>query len=471
MKERIKSIALVALVFVNVILGSKILSSKKLWSNSGYNFFSVLQNPVVDFVRNIKNKLSDAEVAETHLEQPAMIIINTGYQTSRLALNRADEEFENLSPIIDEFLFAAFSKPQNFSEVAESEFYSALTAKSVYLHYPVSYDSTFFAYLLGIASADFSQSFSQLCNIVIAADGAVLVEDFATGGIYRCMTDVSTLQLNEIIDLHTQDNESGANVINYSFDLGFDKAFGTQKTIIAPMIPIYSSELELSFIHAKNPLLKSDLSLNEMEISNILQVFNMNPNILRRYTEADGTIVFVENNATLKISLNGAVNYSSTDGILLTKSNYMVQLDAVSAVADFVDKVNTAAGSNSAMQLSSPLTSSELSDEELEISLDYIANGMPVKLDDPIHKNAVTLTIENGRLKSYSQLLRSYTTTDTKTIVPNYILALDDAIAKYETQLNDIEINSMETVYIDNCIDDDIAPIWNVGVKDIVIAG
>lgn len=470
MKERLKSIVLVVLVISNFILGSKVLSTQKLWSDFGYNFFSDSENPIASFINSIKYRLQNTMTAETHLEAPEMIIINTGYQTSRLALNRADDEFGVISPIIDEFLVEAFSSPQKFIPAKSEDFYSALTAKSVYMHYPTSYDSSLFAYLLGISSADFTQSFSQLCNIVIAADGTVFVEDSYTSEIYRCPTNISTQKLNAIIDSQVKNEKHDAAIINYAFDLGFDKIFGTQKIVLAPTLPIYSDELELELITAKNPLIKTDSTIKENEISNILQVFSMNPNILRRYTEADGTIVFVENNSILKISQSGIIDYTATDGVILSDSSYSVQYDAISAIAEFVDRVNAASGSDNSMQLSSQLTSYELSSPVLTVCLDYLAGGMLVKLDDPSFKNAVTIDIENGRIKKYRQLLRKYSPADTTSVIPNCILALDDAIVKYESQLNDIEINTLATVYIDDGTDGIKEPSWYVGVKDVIIA-
>lgn len=51
----------------------------------------------------------------------------------------------------------------------------------------------------------------------------------------------------------------------------------------------------------------------------------------------------------------------------------------------------------------------------------------------------------------------------------NYINALDEAIARYQNQLNEIEISTMEVVYYDDCTDGEKLPAWDVGVKEIVI--
>lgn len=471
MKERIKSIVLVILVIMNFILGSRVLSTKKLWSDLGYNFFSNIgNNPIAGVIRNIKDKFRNKPAAETHIEYPETIVINTGYQTSRVSLNRADDEFISLTALLKEFLVAAFAQPQKFTEVRIEDLYSILTAKSVYIHYPVSYDSSLFAYLLGVSSADFSQSFSELCEITVGADGSVYVQDSVTDKVYRCATNVPSSELNKIIDSHISATaQENMPVINYAFDLGFDKAFGSQKTVLSPMITIYSGDLELESAYARNPILKPDSSVSESCITDILRVFNMNPNALRRYTEADGTIVFVENNATLKISDDGLIDYNSIDGIALTKSSFEIQAGAILSLAGFVNDVNKASGSNSTMALSSSINSAALSSQKITLTLDYIVNGIPVKLKHNQFDTAASLTIEDGRLKSYRQILRAYTPSGRYVNIPNYISALDETIAEYEKQLNDIEIDSLNTAYQDDMTDGEITPIWNVEVNRIII--
>ena len=62
------------------------------------------------------------------------------------------------------------------------------------------------------------------------------------------------------------------------------------------------------------------LSKNNI-IEKIAQIFNVNANTVNRYTEADETVVYVENNATLKIHTDGIVEYKARDeGIQLTDS-------------------------------------------------------------------------------------------------------------------------------------------------------
>lgn len=465
MKERIKSIILVMLVISNFILGSKALSNKKLWSEFGYNFFSD------GFFSSFVQIFSHKQPVKTSVEAPEMLIINTGYQTSRLALTSADEEFSALVSLLREYLTDAFGAA-SFTRVRSDDFYAALSAKSVLMRYPVSYDSALFAYLLGIPDADFSQSFSALRNIVVTADACVLVEDTQTGHFYRARTSRPQQQIDLAIDAHAEKGGDNDAIINYAFDLGFDRSFGSQRTVLSPTIPIYSNEMSLAAVVAKNTLLRADGSINENLLHGILNVFDMNPNVLRRYTDADGTVVFVENNSVLKVSPAGVLDYTGRDdGVSLSKRGHSSQQSYVSAAADFVGRVNDAAQCENAMQLATDVTADKLQGQTLELAFDYIANGRAVLMTEQNVESAVTLTAENGKITHYRQLLRSYLPAGEQVTVNDYIYALDDAISQYESQLGGIEIKNMELVYPDNGDEGEKIPEWNVEVADILLAG
>jgi len=71
------------LVMMNFVLGAKILTDKKLWPY-GYNFFVSLENfKIIEAFTGA----SDKQITKTHLTMPEQIIVNTGDQTTRIALN------------------------------------------------------------------------------------------------------------------------------------------------------------------------------------------------------------------------------------------------------------------------------------------------------------------------------------------------------------------------------------------------
>ncbi len=467
MKERIKSALLVLLVFMNLILGSQVLSTKKLWSDDGYNFFLNMLNLPSNILKNIKAQIKKTETTPTKFERPEFLIINTGYQTSRHLIRSVDEDFLSTLELATPFLSDAFSHPERFSKSSDEELRSALSSKSLYLKYPTKYSSSLFSYLLGKGSGDFSGSFSELSFLIISADGNLYVKDSDTGIVYKNKTSASTSDLNSLIDAHASNDEQSSLVINYAFDLGFDKTFATQKTILSPIIPIYSESFTSKTVTAERLIVDSTGEIDNTAISTILPYFGMNPNGLRRYTEVDGTVVYVENNSVLKISPNGLLDYQANDeGILLSKSVTPSINESISAIAGFVDKVNIASGSESPLILTSNLTSSELNNDIITVTLDYTANGSKIMLNN---SNAVTLTIQNGRIISYRHLFRSFTVNDERVLVNDYIFALDNAIANYENQINGIEISDLEIAYNYDTLEQKLFPQWIVSVKEIVI--
>lgn len=471
MKECIKSIVLTMLIISNFILGSLVLSDKKLWSDGGYNFFSD-SGIFSELSKKLELPLRKKSQVTTHLEYPELLVINTGYQTSRLSLDRSDSRFEELSLILNKYLKSAFETPQKFIKTDTNAFYSTLSAKSVYIRYPVTYDSSLFAYLLGIVDTDANQQFSSLKNIIVTYDGDVFVEDSSTGAAYRCYTSLTDTKLSEIInDCINAPNDTNQ-VINYAFDLGFDKAFGNQKALLSPTITLYSDELSVGAINSHIPTLNAASEPSATIAEDILKVFNMNTNVFRRYTEADGTLVFVENNATLKISPFGDVSYNATEnGVMLSDDTAMNKYELLPRLAEFVNNVNRAANSSNSLQLSSNLTRNELTGNIINVSFDYLANGIPVIPTSQEINNAINVTIENGRITKYRHRVRSYTPSGNNHTVENCIYALDAAIARLEGQLNDIEINTLDVVYRDDSQTGVKLPSWNVGIKEVVING
>ncbi len=443
-KERVKSIILVILVIFTLVLAERILVDKKLWP-SGYNFFSMGGNSGKN-----EGALSD------NLILPERIIVNTGYQSSRFEYIRTSETFENIYTVASGILKTAFSSSsKNISQVSSDSWYSALTSKSLYLSYPGSFSSQNFAGLMGIEQTE--STFNNFCDIVIGETGNVYIND--NGTFYRIET--SSGEIAPLIEEVLRKNEGSQSVINYSFDLNFDKEFGSQKTILSPMIPIYFDTVEAEIVTSENPLFK-DGEIDQKTVNSLLSAFSVNPNSTWRYTEADGTVVFVENTGVLKISPNGILNFTATDtGLSLPSQGSANSYETASEIADFIDAVNSATGQNSQMSLTSPLTGNTLE----QFAFDYNVNGIPVKYDS---RNAVSVTVKNGYITEYSQVLRRYNSYGYKSPLPLYFEALDQVIAKYQDSMNQINIKKMFPAYIDKLDGGEAKPDWYIEIDNVI---
>lgn len=465
-KERMKNIALTVLVIMNIVLGSKILNDKKLWP-LGYNFFNGENFPVINlFVKDSVDEKSSFEGAH-RLTRPEKIIFNTGDQTTRFSLTSNTQSYYDVSENCDEILINVLSKSENdISEVEKDEWFSALMTKSLYLSYFTEYNLSLFAKFFGVHESALANYVSEFSNVVITLSDnvSVYIEDLATDKYYRIRTGRRFEDFKTYVEELTANrdvNGASGSAINYSFDLNFDKAFGEQKTIISSLVPIYSNTQNAAAVNVSSPLANADA--DGAVINKIVRAFNVNANAAKRYTEADATIVYVENNATLKIHTNGLVEYRARDeGILLSGSDE--SYNTILKLNDFISSVNAAAGVNDNMYLSS-----KLSDDMTEVTFDYICEGMPVEISWRDVKNSVSCEISGGHIKEYRQVLRNYEKNGEYVMTPEYINAVDDTIQQYSGVTGEITINKLYLAYKDTGSGETITPDWKTEVHAVIL--
>lgn len=467
-KERLKSITLVSLIILNFVLGSFIMTDKKLWP-SGYNFFISLENSLpVQLLTSLKNRFAGPPAAITHLAVPETVIINTGYQTSRFSVSADEPLFMEITEACNKILSGAFSDSGNIAKVSRNEWYSALMSKSIYLQYPADCESALFAQFLGVKKTEITSSVRTFSRLVVSTEerAAVYAEDSQSGAYYRIPTKYAPTSLLKLISSYQAGSlasSTSSSILNYSFDLKFDQPTSGQKAIIEPMIPIYSNSRTAATLSAENPLKTSAGALDESAIEHILEVFGMNSGTVRHYAETSGTIVFVENNAVLKLHTNGLLDYRAKgEGIRLSKdaSAYSVY----SKIADMADSVTAAVSSERNLYVSSPLYGNNNI-----VTFDYLASGLPVILRTAGMDHAVEAQTENGYLLSYRQLLRRYRPTGQTVQTPAYISALDSAIDTYSASMNEIVIEKMYLCYTDDGTNTVKNADWTVAVKSLII--
>ncbi len=443
-KERVKSVILALLIIFNLLLAENILADKKLWP-SGYNFFSIRSSSGKDYS------------IIGHLTLPEKIFVSTGYQSDRFEYMRNSAEFNDIYSEVCEVLKKTFSLPEkSAAPISSDSWYTALSAKSIYLSYPCRFSARSFSELLGISQTE--MNFSGFSDIIIGENGSTYIKDDSANAFFRIET---AADLSKLIGTASENNTDDETVINFSFDLNFDKDFGDQKTFLSPMIPIYSAPVLAETLMPQNPIFR-DGEINQRVLSNILSVFSINPNTVRRYTEADGTVVFVENNCILKISAQGVLSYTANNSGIALSSSTSDTASIVTAISEFISKVNSAAEISADMCITSPLTS----DSVQRFTLDYIENGLPVKYNG---KNAASLEIKDGCLAEYTQILRVYEHTTNRQMTSLYIEALDSVIADYQSSMNEIHITKMFPAYLDDLSYEEKLPDWYIDIDNVLV--
>lgn len=459
-KERLKSILLVFLVLTNVVLGSKILIDKKLWPD-GYNFFSNMGI----FYSNIINYFSDNNNQKAQVFSPESILINTGDQTTRTSLTSNNVEFGELYQEAEKLLKSAFAcDAQNIERVQKESLTAALSSDSVFLNYPFEYDVSLFLALLGLkdtAVSDFTDKISQIV-ITLSSRPSVYAANLEKDDYIKINFSGDVKKLislcNNCTDKYAVEDNP---IINYSFELKFDQPFGAQKTTLNPLIRIYSNEYEYPVITSTNPILNDNNTINENIVNNILKVFNINPSTMRRYTEAGGTIVFVENDGILKISSNGYLEYQASGMGKEISSSRNFYADIVNTASLIID-VNAAASNKASVRLSNY--------EDGNLYFDYVVSGLEMSIDNPQIEAAAVAKTENGYLKSYRQLIRTYSKSPQIASPSGFFTSLDSVIAKYSEYMKEIKINNMYIGYTDNGSVGSKYADWIVEVDNIIAA-
>ncbi len=466
-KEHIKSIVLTALVGMNFLLGSRILFNKKLWPN-GYNFFNV-EN--LSFLNIFGPGNGDSETLQetAHLTLPEKIIFNTGDQTTRFSLNSNNKEYKEILKQANEILITAFSNDDgSIYEATAEEWFSTLRTNSIYLGYYTEYDTTLFAKFLGIPDTAIANHLPSFSNIVISLydNVTIYIDDAKSDKYYKIKSGNRFSDFKENVErtmAEYNNSTAGQDAINYSFDLSFDKTFGTQKTVIDSMVPIYSNTRTAPVISASTPWEDfNDSTANGIK-TELVKLFNFNAGIANRYTEADGTTVYVENNATLKIHPNGLIEYKAIDnGLQLTQSRG--RYNNISAVNSFASKINKSAKSADEIYISSGV-----GDEGSTLTFDYIVEGLPVKITGTEPNNAIYCQIEDGHIKEYRHFLRSYKNAGRTITTPEFIFAVDSVIQQYSSITEEVTINKLYLAYTDNGLNMELGANWIADVKDVVL--
>ena len=141
-KERIKNIVLALLIISSVCLTLNIWFDKKLWPD-GYNFFSDITQKIFG-QKVLKNSGS---LSKEKLALPKQLVVNNA--SKRSIFYETDDAYDTIiAPVKSIFISALTS--DNYTKSTADEWNSALKAKSIFVSYPVAYDSEVLGNILGV---------------------------------------------------------------------------------------------------------------------------------------------------------------------------------------------------------------------------------------------------------------------------------------------------------------------------------
>ena len=471
MKERIKSCLLSLLIISSIVLSINMWFNEKLWSND-YNFFSNITN-----IFKSENKGKSYYLSKENISYPEKIIINNMEKRNRYT-HTSKEYLQMIEPILST-IKKGFTECK-FEETSKDDWNVILKSKSIYISYPIAYDTTLLSGILDVTANEVPAKLIK--DIIIYPTDPqsltvnIFIKDDDNNKIYKSTINHNYTFFSEIVEKYAIDS---INLIPYSFELNFDKSSDVieQKVVIEPTVTLKLEEQTLPNIKSQNCL--TNIYEDVYTSSNILRSFGYNTTNTKKYLDKNNTSVYVENFSTLKIHNNGLLEYKSIDntkGISLTNKNSSTLYDNFIACIEFVNNLWDNAMPGKIFNVN--LTSDILFDQKgqsFSITMDYYINGHPVickldktsSYDELLH--GIEIKVSDGKIVEYRQLFNEYSLTS-QIIKKGSAIDAIDAMFSNENLMSET-ISALNIAYVNN--NNIWNPVWTATTTDnkLIIIG
>ncbi|MBU5627759.1 hypothetical protein KQI82_12650 [Oscillibacter sp. MSJ-2] len=315
------------------------------------------------------------------------------------------------------------------SAVPEASFRELLDGENLFFDFTLPLPLPVLSALLG---AEASPSLASLTarRLILAAEGSSVQLYFEDEAVYSCTTSVLGSALSSVLDSYQSSSAS------FAFESG------EEYSALDPYTLFIDEPSEYHTLSASNPLADTDTLLRRLQF---------NPHTNNRYVDSGGTEVIIENDRTLRIYTDGTVTYQSGDG---------ERSFPVSAAGESPTAVEAAAAARSlAESVLSPgeaslcLRGVQQKADGWLVSFGYQLDGVPILFSDEM--SAAELLIQNGSIVSFTLRLRSYTATDS----PSVLLPVRQAAAIARHRYSGAELM---VAYVDS-LSDSVSAQWVAG--------
>ncbi len=440
-KEIFKNITMVTLIFISVLLFSKI-------------WFGEYLIPGKEFI--IRGSAGEVQtIAVEGIIMPKRIVI-TG-NDKRHSVLKGMEEYNGCYEAVKEFFIPLSGKNIKFEVVAEQEWTAALKSKSVLLDYGSECSSDVLSKTTMTLPEGNIKEIIITPGTTVMSKPSVYVKNTVSGEILKASPQTGYGSISQLMTSYL----SGENVSNlpFAFELGFDRVKSSAQDI--SLSTLLDSNIIIGLKDISVPeikIVKPDKAwlADEMRTDALLSVLGFKPASTRRYIEKDDALVFVDSNATLKIHSGGFIEYMAENGgiplsgdgkndvsrsvetmyslVRAIAKTYSIPEQQIQVYSDITDNMNTSA----------------------EIYMDYYAGGVPViiKGESGI-EHTIGFTLKDGMIVGFKQYLYSFE----KTGVDIGERSMVSAINRFN------EKHSSEALYISDLYSAYIAEGETVSVK------
>lgn len=454
--ERLKSILLVLLVISSIVLTINKWFNEKLWPE-GYNFFSDVKKQFFTSSNDNPDNLFDP--VEEVLKPAKIILNNLG---NHVLFTKSSPEYDTLFHQIKSALELTFSSEQSLI-ADDNEWNDNLKRKSCYFSYPIEYDSGYFFSQL---SYKYSGSLSSVREFILAKDTRIssvsylYIKDSASGIIYKHRLSFESEVIDSLIN-RAPNTSAGTNY--YSFELNFDRADEDaveQHIVIDPDVLIDITEKQISAIEEQN--LFNNIAHHPEIYTPILQNFGYNTSTIRKYTEQDDSMVFVENYGTLKLHTNGVIDYKSVNSTQGVELGGDTIYECINSCISFANDVSASLNFSDNMYYEISSDIKDITSKSFTLTFDYYINDSKIVVPEDIYSlnHAITVEVVSGKIISYKQLCKNFYTSSSFINCSSAIYAID--MLESDSKQDTGTISDIFTAYTFDSVQNSWLPLWYI---------
>lgn len=273
--------------------------------------------------------------------------------------------------------------------VTRGQWEAALERSGVYFDYLNDQPLDALAQWLGTdISGQLAGHFARRVCLSLEGESLALYYSTSSGNYYRCTTALSSSYILQRIE----EFQPNGSYFAYEKD-GYENL--DPDTLFVGGIPVMNT------LTVRNPLGKT------ISGEDLLEAFSMNSYVATPYSEVDGTTVYVEGNATLRLAPGGEVSFrdSSGEGITVT---YAGDAPTVTEVIESARRLVHRGAGAVCEQAELWLTGIEESAEAggYVVSFGYVVDGVPIYISGS--GVAAEVTVKGGYITAVSMILREY---------------------------------------------------------------
>lgn len=436
-KEHIKSFILILLIINSIQLTVQIWFGGNVLNNA---------SGIFSFFGHKNNVLSEQQLYKNAV-MPERIIVNGG--GAREVYSLGGENYETAYSYAENTLKYFSENNVNVSKMSYDEWKNLFKGKSFYIDFGYDFDFNGLNDLLGISDAQSKfEQFLRASGVLIYPDRVLgkcsyNILDKTDNTVYEFEFDCNCSDMVEYIT-----NTTYAKQQNYmfAFEINLDtSSYNTgnveQMVELSPMTLLYvSDESEKEKTLISTPMFENTWEI-ERFAEKTLPVFGYNSSLLRKTVAGDGTVVYVENNATIKYYSDGTLEYnavSDESGLKVSngKGNVKALNDVLKIVKELLDR------SEFDVSLMNLHYSSELIDNKnnnYTVRLNNMHSGAVINYGN-VSDCAVSAEIKNGYITNFVMHFVPFSESDELCDVVTVLSAIDSLYFGHSSKMviNDV---------------------------------